>query len=255
MDNWLQKLDFTVDVDAICKQLEVAKSMYTATYDDHGYGPMFGGLGILSDTGDWNRGMISGKQVWVDGKIDFKMAIEKGINFEYNYDKKTKLCVGEVDRVITLIEDLGLTPRRARYTILKAGGKSSVHNDSKRGEYAARLHIPLITNDKCKHRIFDGEKIIDEVYLPADGSVYVMKVNMQHQIINESEIDRWHLLCSVYDQTGYTDFPITRNEMNVVKVKAEAFKNGVKWVEGGETLFEDPTRISPTHPQDLGSST
>ena len=90
---------------------------------------------------------------------------------------------------------------------------------------------------------------------PADGSVYVMKVNMQHQIINESEIDRWHLLCSVYDQTGYTDFPITRNEMNVVKVKAEAFKNGVKWVEGGETLFEDPTRISPTHPQDLGSST
>lgn len=255
MDKWLQKLDWKVDIEKMRKQLEVAKAMYNATYDDHGYGPMFGGLGILSDTGDWDRGMISGKQVWKEGKIDFKLAIEKGINFEYNYDKKTSLCVGETEKLIDRLEKIGLTPRRARYTVLKACGKSSVHNDSKRGEYATRLHVPLITNDSCFHRVFEGDKVVEEVFLPADGSIYIMRVNIKHQIVNDSNQDRWHFLCSIYDQNGLTDFPITKNEMNVVKVKAEAFKNGVKWVEGGETLFEDPTRISPTHPPDLGSST
>ena len=77
MDKWLQKLDWKVDIDKMRKQLEVAKAMYNATYDDHGYGPMFGGLGILSDTGDWDRGMISGKQVWKEGKIDFKLVNKK----------------------------------------------------------------------------------------------------------------------------------------------------------------------------------
>ena len=34
---WWAKLDFKVDVDAMVKQLEVAKAMYDAIYDDHGY--------------------------------------------------------------------------------------------------------------------------------------------------------------------------------------------------------------------------
>ena len=33
---WWAKLDFTVDVDAMVKQLEVAKAMYKDIYDDHG---------------------------------------------------------------------------------------------------------------------------------------------------------------------------------------------------------------------------
>ena len=255
MDKWLQKLDFTVDVDKICKQLEVVKAMNKATYDDHGYGPMFGGFGLLTDTGEFTGGMMSGKQVWVDGKIDFQKAVDKGINFEYNYDTKTKLCVGETEKLVDKLVDLGINPRRARYTVLKAGGKSTTHTDSLKGEYACRLHVPLITNEKCKHRIYEDDKIIDEVYLPADGSVYVMRVNLMHKIVNESKKDRWHFLCSIYDESGYTDFPIKKNDFNAVKIKAGAFNNGVKWIKEGKTLFEDPTRISPTHPQDRGSST
>ena len=45
--------------------------------------------------------------------------------------------------------------------VLKACGKSSVHNDSKRGEYATRLHVPLITNDSCFHRVFEGDKVVE----------------------------------------------------------------------------------------------
>ncbi len=253
---WWAKLDFTVDVDAMVKQLEVAKAMYSAVYDDHGYGPQFGGLSILSDNGDHLRGMVSGKQIWEDGKVNFELAIKKGINFEYNYHTKTKLCTGETERVIDLLDDLGMTPRRARYTVLKAGGKSSIHNDSKKGEYACRIHIPLITDKECTHSLFlnNGTKI-DEKHFPADGSVYIMQVNNIHQIINPTKKDRWHFLCSCYDVTGYSPFKISTNELNTVKVKAEAFKNGVKWTEGGGKLFEESIHTSQAHQPDQENNT
>ena len=88
---WWAKLDFTVNVDAMVKQLEVAKAMYKAIYDDHGYGPQFGGLSILSDNGDPLRGMISGKQAWEEGKINFELAIKNAPEY-YQNAPFSKLC-------------------------------------------------------------------------------------------------------------------------------------------------------------------
>ena len=69
-----------------------------------------------------------------------------------------------------------------------------------------------------------------------------MQVNNVHQIVNPTEKERWHFLCSCYDVTGYSPFKISHNELNTVKVKAGAFKNGVKWTENGGKLFEETNK-------------
>ena len=54
---------------------------------------------------------------------------------------------------------------------------------------------------------------------------------------------------------GYSPFKISTNELNTVKVKAEAFKNGVKWTEGGGKLFEESIHTSQAHQPDQENNT
>jgi hypothetical protein len=64
----------------------------------------------------------------------------------------------------------------------------------------ARIHIPLITNKKCVH-ICQGKSL----HMPADGSVYIMWVNVWHQIRNDSDEDRFHVIMDAYDTKHITN--------------------------------------------------
>ena len=41
--------------------------------------------------------------------------------------------------------------------------------------------------------------------MPADGSVYMLWVNCMHQIRNDSDEDRYHIICDAYDTQGITE--------------------------------------------------
>jgi hypothetical protein len=166
----------------------------------------FGGWSVTSRTGDWRDGWDffqndEGKAMEIYfPKNDNNYKSLKFFNIAHSMEHRnpTAACVGEIANIVKQLEDLGLTPRRVRVTCLKAGAKSLVHRDADDNEYMARLHIPLITNKKCVF-ICEGQNLHMEA-----GKVYLVWTQLWHQIRNDSNEDRFHLLCDVYDTKGIT---------------------------------------------------
>jgi hypothetical protein len=166
----------------------------------------FGGWSITSRTGDWRDGWDffqndegEAMEVYFP-KDDNNYKSLKFFDIAHSMEHKnpTQACVGELASIVTQLENLGLYPRRVRVTCLKAGAKSLVHKDADDNEYMARIHIPLITNKKCVF-ISEGQHLHMEA-----GKAYAVWVNNWHQIRNDSDQDRFHLLCDFYDTKGIT---------------------------------------------------
>jgi hypothetical protein len=168
----------------------------------------FGGWSLLSRTGRWQDG-------WEFFQSDEGEAMEvyfpkddnnyKSLKFfdiamSTEHDKPTEGYKGEIAKVLDQIKELGFYPSRARITCLKAGSKSLVHKDSDNNEYMARIHIPLITNPKCVF-IQNGQNLYME-----PGSAWMIWVNNWHQIRNDSNEDRYHLIMDAYDTKKITQF-------------------------------------------------
>jgi hypothetical protein len=166
----------------------------------------FGGWSITSRTGDWRDGWEffqnddgEAMEVYFP-KNDNNYKSLKFFNIAHSMEHKnpTQAYVGEIASVVKQLEDLGLYPRRVRVTCLKAGSKSLVHRDGDGSEYMARVHIPIITNKKCVF-ISEGTTLHMEA-----GKAYAVWVNNWHQIRNDSEDDRYHIICDFYDTKGIT---------------------------------------------------
>ena len=166
----------------------------------------FGGWSLLSSNGDWKDG-------WDFFQNDEGMAMETffpkndnnykslkffNISMSTEHKNPTQGYQGEIAKVLDQIAELGLTPRRARVTCLKAGAKSLVHKDADDDEYMVRIHIPLITNPKCIF-IADGQNLYME-----PNNVYIVWVNIWHQIRNDSDQDRYHIIMDAYDTKKIT---------------------------------------------------
>jgi hypothetical protein len=166
----------------------------------------FGGWSIQSYSGDWRDGFEffqngEGEALEVffpENDNNFKAL--KFFNIAHSLEHKTPTAayVGEIKKIMDQIDVLGLTPRRARVTCLRAHCKSLVHTDGSEDEYIARIHIPLITNPKCVF-LADGQKLYME-----PGKVYMVWVNIWHQIRNDSDEDRYHIIMDAYDTKHIT---------------------------------------------------
>lgn len=209
---FFEKLDYTVDIEKLKK--EVRESVFTLgdqviqgeeyeTPQYHG----FGGWSILSADGTYKDGWESIQFENGDTMESFFPSQEliykayKHMNIAYGIEHKnqTEACVGEIKKVIDDLRDLGFEPCRVRVTCLKAGCKSLVHKDADTKEYMARIHIPLWTNKKCVH-ICEGVNL----HMPADGGVYILWTNLWHQIRNDSDEDRYHIIMDAYDTKKIT---------------------------------------------------
>ncbi len=212
---WYEKLKYTVDIERLRK--EVQDNIFTLgpqviqgeDYETDQYRG-FGGWSLLTRTGDWHDGWevyhSDDKETndifFPNGQYNYKamkflnVAHESGLE----HDKPTPACKGYIAEVLNDLEELGFYPRRARVTCLQAHSKSLVHQDSASTNYMARIHIPLFTNKKCVH-ICNGQNL----HMPADGSVYILWVNQWHQIRNDSDEDRYHIIMDAYDTKRITD--------------------------------------------------
>jgi hypothetical protein len=229
-----EKLDFKVDVEklkedvinhvfTLGEQAEQGKEFNIKQYQG------FGGWSLLTRTGDWQDGWELGhvaqdeasKFLFKNGKVNY--ALLKYLNLTHSLEHKnpTQACVGEIKKVLEQIESLGLYPRRARVTCLQAHSKTSIHKDGD-GEYMARIHIPLITNKKCVH-LCEGQNL----HMPADGSVYMMWVNNWHQIRNDSDENRYHIIMDAYDVKKITKNFKYEGDINLLEEYAKTMRTRI----------------------------
>lgn len=89
---------------------------------------------------------------------------------------------------------------RARFAKLAPKSKIKPHIDYNT-EYGIRVHIPIITNEKC----FNGGKdpVTNEeviTHFDADGSTYFINPGVLHWAVNDGAEERVHLIISVDSQ-------------------------------------------------------
>jgi hypothetical protein len=169
-------------------------------------GKAWGGWSILSATGDYRDGWQLGHTCYKTDEqgavyLDHAMAAQIGFKPDQAHIHPTQVCTGYLHTLIDQIRGLGLEPCRARWTILRPHGKSAWHRDAPPHHYAVRLHIPVITNPLCRF-VIDGEA----EHIPADGRSHFVRVNQLHEVVNDSDEDRVHIIMNVTDRTGLSHY-------------------------------------------------
>jgi len=224
------------DVFPLGKQIIQGEEYETASYNG------FGGWSITSRTGDWRDGWEffqndegEAMEVYFP-KNDNNYKALKFFNIAHSMEHKnpTQAYVGEIARVIDQIEALGLTPRRVRVSCLKAGSKSLVHKDGDESEYMARIHIPIITNSKCVF-ICDGINLHMEA-----GKAYMAWVNKWHQIRNDSDEDRYHIIMDAYDTKGVSKGFKYEGDISQLEAHAESMR---KEIDASVLTIEEAKRF------------
>lgn len=203
-----EKLPIKFNIDAIRETvLEHVTKLGAPVFQAEKYGfNDFGGYSLLSNTGRWQDGWemggtgIPGETIIAPGQVNYKAAKYLGLTHAFENSVPTEACVGPIKDMLDQLANLGFYPRKARISMLKAGTKTILHSDAPRDRYSARIHIPVITTPDCIH-CGDGEYF----HMPADGSAYMIWVNIPHQVFNNSSIDRYHIIMDAWDTKGITE--------------------------------------------------
>jgi hypothetical protein len=108
----------------------------------------------------------------------------------------------------SILDKIPAETERVRLMKLEAGTKLSKHTDKvdkeiKNGEIV-RLHIPIITNEQVTMITWLETKIPTKFKMKK-GECWWLDVSKPHQVLNESEIDRVHLVIDVYVNNFITE--------------------------------------------------
>lgn len=96
---------------------------------------------------------------------------------------RTPICTGYLAEVIDQLQELDLAPYRARFMLLESEGElMPFHTDAAREAW--RLHIPLVTNPEALFEWQLPAGGVESVHLPADGSAWLVRVDIRHRAIN-----------------------------------------------------------------------
>ena len=219
---WIERLPYGVDIELLRKHLEDVKKVGPMIFQGSEFGyNNFGGWNLQSRSGDYRDGFQVGiEKCWrKNGTFNYHLAKFLDYSHAFEHKNKTNACIGPFADVVDFLESKGFYPRRMRITCLKPHSKSIIHRDAPAEKYLARIHIPLITNEKCVHWTEHGE-----AHMPADGSVYMLWVNCMHQIRNDSDEDRYHIICDAYDTQGITENFRYKQNINRLIEEANAYR-------------------------------
>ena len=232
---FFEKLNITVDIDRLRKDVE--QHVFTLGNpifqgDEYGY-DNFGGWSLLTRTGRWQDGWEIGhtghpgeKIIFPEGRPNYKASKFLDISHSFEHANPTEGYCGEIATVLDQIKEQGFSPRRARVSLLRPGGATLLHSDATPNVYMARIHIPLWTNEQCTHTC-EGY----DLHMPADGSVYILWVNRDHQVRNRSTENRYHIIMDAYDTKGITEnFKFTGDISNIQRA-ADEFRRNVHAVD------------------------
>jgi len=120
------------------------------------------------------------------------------------------------DQFAFIFEKFPFQLYQGRVLIAKPGCKIPSHND---GLFRLTLHIPLETNENCLFEINS-----QSVYLPADGSAYILNTRLPHAFSNEGFTSRVHLVFSLWPICVQSPSEAFKAEFNDFYKKASQFQ-------------------------------
>ncbi|MCI0151892.1 aspartyl/asparaginyl beta-hydroxylase domain-containing protein [Paraburkholderia sediminicola] len=133
----------------------------------------------------------------------------------------TQACSGCLAQTIETVSRGGLKPYRARIMQLESeGAEMPLHTDANKETW--RLHIPIITDPNCFFEWQRADGTIESVHLPADGSAWLVRVDVSHRAVNRSNepSHRVHLLMGLgvnpaFDMLTEPRLPVTREDLSL----------------------------------------
>ncbi|GAB1584236.1 hypothetical protein [Phyllobacterium phragmitis] len=131
----------------------------------------------------------------------------------------TDICQGYLAEVMDELNDYGIKPYRARIMQLESeGDEMPWHTDADREAW--RLHVPIITNPNSFFEWQRADGSIESVHLPADGSAWLVRVDVMHRAVNRSKepANRVHLLMGLGINPEFS--MLSEPWLPVVKAKA-----------------------------------
>jgi hypothetical protein len=227
---YVEKLPFMFDINQLQQHLyDNVITLGEPIIQGGAYGGAFGGWSVLANNGTWTGGWTQGHKAMKSGGFDYKIAKELGVVHDFSHDQPTEACTGIFKEVVDQLETHGFYPRRVRTTVLQPGGQSSRHRDAPNDAYACRIHIPLVTYEGCVHTVWDDDNREYPIHMPADGSVYILHVNNQHQIVNPTDKPRYHIIMNAWDTKGIAqDESFHFEHIDVLKERVEIFNERVR---------------------------
>ena len=180
---------FTCDIDALRRHFHATTPQFPATsYRDNRVDYI--GWAVTSRDGSLEDGV---RRIATKGAPGEQPNTKRGTT-------RTGVCTGALADTMDALEHYGFKPYRARLMALTNEGEAMpFHTDSK--EQTWRLHIPIITNPHCFFEWQRGDGTVESVHLPADGSAWLVRVDINHRAVNFSGIasERVHLLMGLND--------------------------------------------------------
>ncbi len=205
-----EKLPVTVDVNQLREYflaniIDTLPAVWQGTYDpikevylttamlsDENIPKFWGGWSLQSFDGEYTSAWEPGH--WRIPQNNFKVKVRlKRPDIEQTMP--TQICKGPFFELIDQMSKLGFCPHRARIVCVPKQTALAWHVDTSTPEvYTARVHVPLITNEKC---YFESET--ERFKMAADGSVYILNNNLMHRFVNDSDSHRFHVIFNAFD--------------------------------------------------------
>ncbi len=161
-------------------------------------GEYFSGWSVQGKNGSFKDG-------WIDGSAFIKYSSDGTRSFDYATAKKAGLhpskehvkitdasCPALNDYVQQMV-DLGFQPARSRLIDLRPGDRSNWHTDSSANVLTLRMHAVIRTNPQAMFVTEAGEQQLQAHH------VYLINVNDYHQVQNDGDSSRTHLVTDVVD--------------------------------------------------------
>lgn len=161
-------------------------------------GGEYGGWSVTSADGSLSEGWQTGQRAF--GKIAGKVTVDHALNAQlfskgFDHRRPTPIYTSEIRELYALLAEhkiLGLN--RTRVHKLPPLYNAEWHVDSEDERW--RIHVPLLTNPKCRMH-YEVDDAVVNTHMPADGSVYFVRVDKRHAISNSSPHARIHLIAQL----------------------------------------------------------
>lgn len=139
-----------------------------------------------------------------------------------DYIVPTKALVGIFKEINEFLIEKNCNPCRMRLSCLKPNQTIPKHSDG--GGF--KIHIPITTSPEVVFNVNGRNYILEE------GKAYIVDVGVHHYYTNNSNIDRWHLICDTYDiGCNFEIGNYTQEELEIEKQNADLWRtyvNGIR---------------------------
>lgn len=206
------KTDFTIDLNELRHFFKSHVSSLTKTYQ--GIKDNHGGWSIQSNTGEVADGWQTGSYVFDQtetGLVMNKERFKEMFPYGNKFVTPTKLCQGIMENLIKdQLPAYNFIPKRTRFAELEANSQDIWHIDTPDAPPggAWRGHIVLYTNDDSVFCWKTEDGNIVSFHIPADGHLYLVRVDIEHTVMNYGLTNRVHLLTDSSNKIENTELKI-----------------------------------------------